>query len=218
METVPNLPDVTETVYQRLLDAICDGSLGPGERLIQDQVAQRLGVSRLPVHEAMNRLRKDGLLVDHGRRGVAVAALGSAFVREVYELRAALDMAAAAAAARNATPDDRRRGEDILRFGDTAIEAGDLRAMVEIDFLFHDFIYELAGNSLIRAAAHRNWHHVRRALLLLVRGVATAGPIWAEHRAILDAVASGDAATAGQLAQTHSLATGAKLAALCTTP
>lgn len=201
-------PQMTETVYESLRDAICDGALPPAARLIQDELALRLGTSRQPVHLALQQLRKDGFVVETGRRGLVVAPLDREFARQLYEMRAALDGAAAVGAARNATAADRARGEGIIRDGRAAVAEGDLRAMADADFAFHDFIYELGGNALIAATARMNWHHVRRSIMLLAGEPTKLGPFWDEHDQILQAVATGDVAAAFALAQHHAVASG----------
>ena len=203
--------DVTASVYDAILDAICDGSLEPGQRLVEGDLAARLGTSRLPVHQALKQLHKEGFLVMTGKRGLSVAAIDARMALEVYELRAALDSAAAVTAAHNATPADRARGDAIIRAGRAAVADGDLRAMATADFNFHDFIYQLAGNRLISAAARMNWHHVRRSILLLAGRPIRLGPFWDEHDSILRAVVAGDAAAASDLAQQHAIGSGAVL-------
>jgi len=132
---------------------------------------------------------------------------------EVYELRAALDSAAAVTAARNATAEHRVEGELIIRAGRAAAADGDLRAMATADFGFHDFIYRLADNRLIAAAAHMNWHHVRRSILLLAKRPIRLGVFWDEHDAILQAVIGRDAVAASQLAHAHAIGSGKLLSA-----
>ncbi len=100
-------PHIGEAVYEAIRDAICDGILQPDERVVQDELAQRLGVSRQPVHQALQQLKREGFLTETGRRGLVVAPLDLDFARQVYELRAALDGPAAVAAAAHATPADK---------------------------------------------------------------------------------------------------------------
>lgn len=213
MQPLQNTADVTDAVYETILDGICDGSLEPGQRLVEGEMAARLGTSRLPVHQAMKQLQKEGFLVLAGRRGLSVAAIDARMALEVYELRAALDGAAAVTAATNATPADRVRGQAIIAAGRTAVADGDLRAMATADFRFHDFIYELGANRLIAAAARMNWHHVRRSILLLAKRPIRLGPFWDEHDAILQAVVARDPVAAAQLAREHAIGSGAILAA-----
>ena len=103
MQPLENVADVTVGVYEAILDAICDGRLAQGQRLIEGDMAQRLGVSRLPVHQALKQLHREGFLAETGRRGLVVAEIDGTFAREIYELRAALDSAAAVTAAERAT-------------------------------------------------------------------------------------------------------------------
>ena len=198
-------PQVTDTVYDTLLQAICDGVLAPDTRLIQDELAERLGTSRQPVHLALQQLRKDGFVTEAGRRGLVVAPLDQTFTAELYEMRAALDGAAAVAAAKHAGPEHRAQGERILREGRAAVAEGDLAAMASVDFAFHDFIYTLGGNRLIAQTARLNWHHIRRSIMLLAGEPTKLGPFWDEHDQILQAVVGRDAVAAAQLAQHHAL-------------
>jgi DNA-binding GntR family transcriptional regulator len=206
-------PQVSDSVYETIRDAICEGVLLPDARVVQDELAQRLGVSRQPVHQALQQLRKEGFLTETGRRGLVVAPLDLDFARQVYELRAALDGPAAVTAARHATAEDRTKGERIIRAGRAAVADGDLAAMASADFAFHDFIYTLGGNTLIANAARMNWHHVRRSIMLLAKTPTKLGPFWDEHEAILGAVVTGDSTAAGQLAQRHALSSGQILSA-----
>lgn len=198
-------PHISEAVYEAIRDAICDGVLPPDERVVQDELAQRLGVSRQPVHQALQQLKREGFLTEAGRRGLVVAPLDLEFARQVYELRAALDGPAAVAAARHAGPVQRLEGERIIRAGRAAVADGDLAAMASADFAFHDFIYRLSGNTLIAQTARSNWHHVRRSIMLLAKQPTRLGPFWDEHEAVLDAVVAGDVVAAGQLAELHAL-------------
>src|SRR5215471_9369834 len=99
VEHLPARSDFVETVYRVLLDAITDGSLAPGERITQEDIAEQLHVSRSPVLQAMRLLKKDGLIEDAPGRGVQVAPLDPEGVGHLYEVRGALDALAARLAA-----------------------------------------------------------------------------------------------------------------------
>ncbi len=205
---------IGQAVYETIREAICEGVMAPDSRVIQNDLAERLGVSRQPVHQALQQLHKDGFLTESGRRGLVVAPIDRDFARQLYEFRAALDSAAAAAAAHNASRADRKRGERIIHTGRTAIADGDLGAMATADFAFHEFIYQLSGNKLIETAARMNWHHVRRSIMLLADKPTRLGPFWDEHDEILHAVVTGDPVTAGQLAGGHAISSGKVLVLL----
>ena len=94
-------PALIDQVHDRLLAAIVDGTLEPGRRLTQEELALMLGVSRQPVSHALQMLKRRGLFVEVGKRGIAVAPLDGARIRGLYQVREALDgLAAELAAAR----------------------------------------------------------------------------------------------------------------------
>ena len=92
-------PSLTDQVYQRLVDEMCEGRLGPGEHLVQEQLAAQLGVSRQPVQQALALLRSEGLVLELGKRGLFVSPLEPEAVQHRYEIRASLDGLAARLAA-----------------------------------------------------------------------------------------------------------------------
>src|ERR1043165_10228889 len=97
-------PDLSERAHDAVLDAICSGELKAGARLTQEELAQQFGVSRQPVLQAMMLLRREGFLIDAGRKGVCVAPLDVQQARNLYVVRAALDGAAARLAGGNYPP------------------------------------------------------------------------------------------------------------------
>ena len=197
-------PDLVDRVHESLLDAILSGDMEPGRRYTQEALAERLGVSRQPVLQALRLLRLQGLIVDTAnRRGICVAPLDAAFVTRLYQLRAALDAAAARAAAHRPRADLREAGDRIIEDGIAATEAGDLDRLVQTDLRFHSFIYEAADNPLLLETARQYWHHTRRAMTAYVRRAGQMSAVWAEHRAILDAIVAGDAPRAAELSHDH---------------
>ena len=112
-------PTIVEQAYRAILEAICEGRLEPGERLTQESVAAKLSVSRQPVGQALLLLRQQKFLVEAGRRGLMVAPLDRDFMRQIYELRLALEPMAASLAAQRSPAEARERGEPIVaRVGD----------------------------------------------------------------------------------------------------
>src|SRR6476619_4243772 len=98
------LPNLIDQVYTRILDAIVDRTLLPGQRITQNELAEKLGVSRQPVSHALHLLHRQGLVAESGRRGFEVRALDPARIRQLYEVRGAIDaLAARLAAARVGT-------------------------------------------------------------------------------------------------------------------
>jgi DNA-binding GntR family transcriptional regulator len=199
---------VTEAVLDALREAICTGSLQPGARLIQNDVAQQLGVSRLPVHEALQQLKQEGFVTETGRRGLVVSPIEPDFLMQLFELRAALDRTAAINAARASRAADEARGLVIIERGRKGLASRNLAAIAAADQAFHSLIYQIAGNPLIAATSLRNWHHVRRAFLMLTKVTPELVLFWEDHTAILDAVTSGNETRAAELSWDHSMRTG----------
>ena len=197
---LPSVPDLVDRVYRALLDAISDGSLGPGARLTQEDLAERLAVSRQPVLQALRLLKKDGLVLDAPGRGLLVAPLDAAWIAHVYEVRGALDALAARRAAAQRTVLDR----GLIERGRAAAAGRDIQAMIEADIAFHGAIYAACGNPLVAQSAQLHWVHLRRVMGAVLQATRQREPIWDEHAAIAEAIASGDADGAARLIEDHS--------------
>lgn len=200
-------PDLVDQVYRALLDAISAGTLAPGQRITQEELAERLAVSRQPVLQALRLLKRDGFVQDAplagnaGRsRGLQVTPLDPAWIAQVYEVRGALDtLAARLAAERHARIDPA-----LIEQGRRSVDAGDIKAMIDADLAFHRALYQASANPLIEQSALLHWHHIRRAMGEALRHDSLRDPVWDEHAAIAKAVARGDAARAEALMREHS--------------
>lgn len=201
-------PDLVERVYQTLLDAICDGSLPPGARLTQEEIAAQLAVSRQPVLQALRLLKKDGFVRDAPPgsagaargRGVLVAPLDADWIGKVYQVRGALD----ALAARLAAEQRYRIEAALIERGRKAARGRDIRAMIDADMAFHNAIYAASGNPLIEQSAHQHWRHLRRVMGAVLQSSRQRESVWDEHEAIAHAIARGQAEQAVRLIERHS--------------
>lgn len=213
MQPLSQRPALVEQVYERLVEAIADGSLLPGEAVTQESLAERLGVSRQPVSHALVLLRQEGLLVERGRRGLQVAPLDPDHIRDLYQVRSALDgLAAASAAARSSHlgKAERRAAETALEQGLLAVERGERAALIAADVAFHDQLNQLSGNPVIVEIAARQWPHFRRAMGAALKDPTLAERFWQEHEAILQAVFAGEEEGARRLAEAHARRAGAE--------
>jgi len=192
-------PDYVDEVYQTLIDAISDGTLAPGTRLTQEEIADQMQISRSPVLQALRLLKKDGLVQDAPGRGVLVSPLTVESISNLYLIRGALDSLAARMAAERKFAMDPKIIEDGRR---TAM-GKDVKAMIEADVVFHRAIYEASGNPLIAQSAQVYWVHLRRAMGAVLQSSAQRQSIWDEHEAIAKAIAAGDAVRAGELTDIH---------------
>lgn len=191
--------DYVDEVYKALLDAISDGTLAPGERIKQEDLAEQLSVSRSPVLQALRLLKKDGLLEEASGRGLVVARLDPVRIGHLYRVRGALDgLAARLAAERHATIP-----LSLITAGRAAAEGSEVRAMIEADMAFHHAIYEASGNPLIIETASLHWIHLRRVMGAVLQYSSGRATIWDEHEAIVAAIHRGDGDLAAQLSERH---------------
>lgn len=189
--------------YDTILDAICDGSLKPGERLTQDELAKRLQVSRQPVTHALGVLKAQGFVTEAGRRGLAVAPLDRNLFEAIYQFRSAVEPLAVRLAVPRITAAASAVGRALIAAGSATVPTGDSRAMVRADMDFHSFIYELSGNRMIVDTMRLNWQHLRRAMGEVLRHPDIYSRVWREHAAIFELMERGDADNATAKMRDH---------------
>jgi DNA-binding GntR family transcriptional regulator len=206
------LPNLIDQVYGRILEAIIDRTLPPGQRIRQNELAERLGVSRQPVSHALHLLHRQGMVTESGRRGFEVTPLDPVRIRQLYEVRGAIDALAARLAAARSLADASGRGvlEAALRAG-RAIEAGtSLAQLIALDVDFHSAIYRLAGNPAIEEMIAPQWPHMRRSMATVLAELDYRDSAWSEHAAIAAQILAGQAKAAEAAALAHALTAGRK--------
>ncbi|MGA0530999.1 GntR family transcriptional regulator [Hansschlegelia sp. KR7-227] len=203
-------PNLIQQVYDRLLSAIIDHSLAPGARIRQQELAERLGVSRQPVSHALHLLHRQGLVAESGRKGFQVAPLDPERIRQVYEVRSALDaLAARLAAARAACcAGDRAVLQTTLAAGGAVDAQTPLGDLIALDVDFHRALYRLSGNPAIEEMAGPQWPHMRRSMAAVLTDTDYRTRVWAQHREIAGRVLAGDGPGAEGAAQAHALDAG----------
>ena len=202
-------PDLAEQAYRAIIDAICDGRYVAGQRITQEALAESLAVSRQPILQAILLLKRDGLVIDAGGRGVMVAPLTADHIANLYQVRSVLDGLAAREAARRQANLSFR----LIGAGRAATRGRDLRAMIEADIAFHRAIYEAAGNPVLLQAAERNWNHIRRIMGVTLSQAGARHAVWDEHEKMLELIVSGRPDAAQQQALLHCEKAGESLVA-----
>jgi DNA-binding GntR family transcriptional regulator len=203
MEVIERSSSLAEQAYRSILEAICEGRLSPGEKLTQEVIAERLKISRIPVAQALQRLKEQAFVHQNGRRSLYVTRPEPQFFRAIYQLRSALDPLAAQLAVPNVTPGSVATCEHLMTVGQRAMSSGNVSRLVTADMEFHMFIYQLSGNQLISEIMELYWNHLRRGIAAIYRARAHRGDIWKEHAAIFKAIADGDGRHAKALALQH---------------
>lgn len=203
MKTLATQPGLVQQVQDAILSEIASGKLPPGSRIIQEQIAQELGVSRQPVQQALVVLRKLRVLCDAPGRGLLVAPLDLDHVRHMYDMRAVIEGLAFRNAAQHNAGRAAQDGPALISAGRTAVARGSVAAMIEADIAFHDFVYALSDNPLIAPAMETHWTNTQRVMGEVLLRDEHPRDIWDQHEALLDAVVAGDAKKAEKLARQH---------------
>ncbi|MFT4784425.1 MAG: DNA-binding GntR family transcriptional regulator [Paracoccaceae bacterium] len=203
MEEIAPPKSLTEQTYDILLNAICAAEFEPGERLNQDNIAARLKVSRQPVNSAISILKANGFVEDTGKRGVVVAQISTDQFNSIYEFRSAVEPFAIRLAHVRKPDDAAALAHDMLSRGWKAVKSGDLSVQIQTDFEFHTMIYDWSGNATIATTMRTNWHHIRRAMGVVVRQGISAETSWQEHQEIIDALLNDDVVSAENVMRRH---------------
>jgi DNA-binding GntR family transcriptional regulator len=203
MKALSLAPNLVEQVRDAILAEIASGQLTSGERIIQEPLAKTLGVSRQPVQQALMLLRNQGVLRDAPGRGLVVSPLAPDGVRHMYDLRAVIEGLACRLAAEHSAERAAKLGPALIEAGRKAVASGSVAKMVAADMRFHEFIYALSGNPLVAPAMATHWTHTQRVMGEVLTRDETPRDIWDQHEAMLDAIATGQAARAESLARKH---------------
>ncbi|TXS45396.1 GntR family transcriptional regulator [Streptomyces sp. uw30] len=192
MTKIEPLGAIRERVLATLRQDIIAGRLRPGDRLVERELADRFGVSRVPVREAIRALVAEGFVHFETPRRTVVRRLTPADVKELFELREALEVYAAGLAASRATQEDLAELRELLRTAASATEAGDAERITDVNTRFHNRILAMAGNSLLTSVMEP----VDGRLRWLTRQNEEWPQLLTEHQELYEAIASGDPARA----------------------
>ena len=196
-------PNLVEQVREALVSEIAAGKLKPGERIIQEHIAQVLGVSRHPVQQALLLLKNQGVLRDAAGRGLIVAQLDLGQVRNLYDIRSVLEGLAFRKAAENNPERAKKLGPALIESGRKGVKSCSVAALIAADIKFHHFIYELSENALIAPTIEAQWANTWRVMGEVLMRDEKPRDIWDQHEALLDAVIAGDGPKAEAMARQH---------------
>jgi DNA-binding GntR family transcriptional regulator len=200
----PLIQESTPSIIARQLRrAIAHGELAPGSQLGEADLARKLGVSRGPLREAMQRLTQEGLLVSIRNRGLFVIDLTPGDIRDMYIARTAIECAAAGLLAEGGHKAAGRELQHQVERMAKAAESEDRAAMSEADMVFHDRLVALADSPRLARIHNTLLTETRMCLTALQSTYRTADDRIVEHQAIADAVYAGDGPLAEKLLQAH---------------
>ncbi len=179
-----------EAAADEIREMINRGELQPGERLLEDRLAEQLGVSRNPIREAIRILENTGLVEVTPRRGAHVALLDPVRAIELLELRSVLEAFAAQLAAKRGTAEQVRKIRETFEEGKAATAAGDAVKAARCHRQFHLAIEEAAGNSYLGPTVEPLRAQTELVFSVLIETRGLLG--WEEHVAMLEAIEAGD--------------------------
>ena len=202
--------NLIDQVYSRILEGIADHTLPPGHRIRQNELADKLGVSRQPVSHALHLLHRQGLVAESGRKGFEVTRLDPVRIRQLYEVRGAIDGLAARLAADRASGDAAGRTalEHALEAGRGLDATTTLSQLITYDVDFHRAIYRLSGNPAVEEMIAPQWPHMRRSMATVLGELDYRASAWTEHEKIAAHILAGNAEAAQAAAQAHALVAG----------
>jgi DNA-binding GntR family transcriptional regulator len=214
LQALPTTESLIDRTYQQMLAAIADGTLLPGQRIRQAELADTLGVSRQPVSHALHLLKRQGLVEEFGRKGMRVVPLDPIRVMQLYQVREVVDgLAARLASARTADAGTVDGLQRLLDDGSRFDAATPIPVLVRADTEFHRGLYCLSGNPAIEEMTGPLWPHLMRSMAMVLRAPDYAARVWrAEHPAILRCILNRDPVGAESAARDHA-ATAARLTA-----
>lgn len=198
-----NYKPLREIVFETLRKAILDGTLKPGERLMEVQMAEDMGVSRTPVREAIRKLELEGLVLMIPRKGAYVSGISSKDIADVFEVRASLESLAAGLAAERIGEEELEALNRMMVQVTINSELGDMEKLVQSDTDFHEQIYRASRNLRLVQIIHNLRDQIQRFRSASLAHPGRIKETLEEHKNLLEAISQRDIVAARRLAQEH---------------
>ena len=198
-----NYKPLRDVVFESLRTAILEGKLKSGQRLMEVQLAEQLGVSRTPIREAIRKLELEGLVIMLPRKGAYVADLSFKDLIDVLEIRASLEGLAASLASGRRRDEDIEGLEKLAREFEESVKSGDIEEVLKKDVEFHEYIFSLANNKKLHQIINSLWEQVHRFRVTYVSDYEASLSLVEEHNKILEAIKEGNCELAKIYATEH---------------
>lgn len=216
--TIERRVTAQDAVLAGLRGDILTGVLAPGDQIVQESLADRYGVSRVPLREALKTLESEGQVVYHPHRGYFVAELSVADLLEVYRLRALLEAEAIRAAVPTLGDDDVDALAELVEQVDAAASEGDVIAMTAANRRFHFALFDAAGMPRLSRLLRQLWEATDAYRALYFQAEANRERVAGEHAAMVRALRARDAAAVVRLHDQHRDASVAAVRAVLESP
>ena len=202
-DTMNEYLPLRDVVFNTLRRAIITGEFAPGERLMEISLANRLGVSRTPVREAIRKLELEGLVIMIPRTGAQVAKITEKSLRDVIEIRCVLEEFAASLACERITEEGKEKLKEAHRQFVEAAQTNDIIDIVEKDEQFHDAIFQATCNDRLITIINNLREQFYRYRMEYVKDIEQHSVLVTEHEQLLHAIFNQDSETAKQIMRTH---------------
>ena len=200
---IQNHKPLREMVYEELKMQILKGSIIPGTRMMEVELAEEMGVSRTPIREAIRKLEKEGLVTIEPRRGAYASMISTEDMVEILEVRQDLEGLAAYFAADRMTKKQMEELKQVSNSYNKAVKEGNMEAMIKHDTRFHHIIVESCRNKILVQMIEQLQELVLRFRYIYYDNFRRAENMPEEHEAIVAAIAEGDADKARAAADIH---------------
>ncbi len=192
-----------DVVFNTLRKGILTGELKPGERLMEIHLANRLGVSRTPIREAIRKLELEGLVTMIPRRGAEVAQITEKSMKDVLEVRRALDALCAELACERISEEEKQRLKESCAEFERAIKTKDATVIAKADVALHDIMVEATGNQRLVQLVNNLAEQMYRYRFEYIKDESQHERLVEEHRMIYDSILRKDCAAAAEAARMH---------------
>ena len=192
-----------DVVFQTLRQAILRGELKPGERLMEIQLANKLGVSRTPIREAIRKLELEGLVLMIPRKGAEVAEITEKNLRDVLEVRCALEELAVQLACDRIDKQGIRDLQQAAKNFESVLDSADITKIAEADVAFHDIIYMATDNKRLIQLLNNLREQMYRYRIEYLKKKEYYPRLLAEHQDIIQAIANGERERATKITSQH---------------
>ena len=196
---------LVQIAYDAIRESIVDGRLKLGEHIVEQEVADELKTSRAPVREALRRLQQEGLVCVRPRRGIFVREISAKDFIDIYNVRIAVECAAARLVVRNVPPLDSI--EHTIEQMAGAVKSQQLGKVVDLELKMHQQICDLSGNDYLASVFHSLAGPIRMALGVDDAAFEHLYDVVVEHLTVLEALKSGDGDHAAAVVHQHIVAT-----------
>lgn len=192
-----------DVVFNTLREAILKGELVPGERLMEKQLAERMGVSRTPIREAIRKLELEGLVLMVPRKGAEVAKITEKDIKDVLEVRATLEALAVRLACEKMDEQGMEKLTQVKEAFEKAAEKKEIELLIIKDVEFHDAIFAATGNEKLIHIVNNLREQIYRFRVKYISEMNDYSGLVKEHEEIVESIRNGDRQKAEEIAVRH---------------